>query len=67
MLDDFVASREREGELAKVVGERRRAIAAIAADVRPLVPLIRVGQRKLMRARRPVAAVDPAGRRERNW
>ena len=52
VLDDFVASREREGgKLAEVIGERATAIAAIAADVRTLVPLIRIGQRNKLDAR----------------
>ena len=52
VLDDFVASREREGgKLAEVIGERATAIAAIAAEVRTLVPLIRTGQRTKLEAR----------------
>ena len=52
VLDDFVASREREGgKLAEVIGERATAIAAIAAEVRTLVPLIRTAQRTKLEAR----------------
>jgi uncharacterized protein (TIGR00255 family) len=52
VLDDFVASREREGgKLAEVIGDRATAIAAIAAEVRTLVPLIRTGQRNKLDAR----------------
>ena len=52
VLDDFVASREREGgKLAEVIGERAIAIAAIAAEVRTLVPLIRAGQRSKLETR----------------
>ena len=51
VLDDFVASREREGgKLAEVIGDRATAIAAIAAEVRTLVPLIRIGQRNKLDA-----------------
>ena len=52
VLDDFVAAREREGaRLAAVIVERAGAIAAIAADVRTLVPQIRTGQRQKLEAR----------------
>ena len=52
VLDDFIAAREREGaRLATVIGERAEAIAAIAADVRTLVPQIRAGQRAKLEAR----------------
>ena len=52
VLDDFVAAREREGaRLAAVIAERGGAIAAIAADVRTLVPQIRTGQRQKLEAR----------------
>ena len=52
VLDDFVAAREREGaRLATVIAERAAAIAAIAADVRTLVPQIRAGQRHKLEAR----------------
>ena len=52
VLDDFVAAREREGaRLAAVIAERAGAIAAIAADVRTLVPQIRTGQRQKLEAR----------------
>jgi uncharacterized protein (TIGR00255 family) len=62
MLDDFVASREREGgKLAVVIGERADAITRIAAEVRTLVPLIRAGQRQKLEARLAdlPQAVDP--------
>ena len=52
VLDEFVASREREGgKLAAVIGERVDGIARIAADVRTLMPAIRVGQRTKLEAR----------------
>ncbi len=52
LLDQFVAGREREGEkLALVIGERVDAIAARAAEVRALIPLIRAGQRQKLDAR----------------
>ena len=52
VLDDFVAAREREGgKLAQVIAERADAIEKIAADVRGLVPQIRVGQRQKLEAR----------------
>ena len=52
VLDDFVAAREREGaKLAAVIVERADAIAAIAAEVRVLVPQIRAGQRQKLEAR----------------
>ena len=52
VLDDFVEARAREGaRLATVIGERADAIAAIAADVRTLVPRIREGQRAKLAAR----------------
>ncbi len=52
VLDDFVATREREGgKLAVVIGERADAIARIAAEVRTLVPQIRIGQRQKLDAR----------------
>lgn len=52
MLDDFVAAREREGgKLAQVIAERADAIGKIAAEVRGLVPQIRVGQRQKLEAR----------------
>ena len=52
VLDDFVAAREREGaRLAAVIAERAGAIAAIAADVRTLVPQIRTGQRQKLETR----------------
>jgi uncharacterized protein (TIGR00255 family) len=52
VLDDFIAAREREGSnLAAVIGERAEAIARIAAEVRTLVPQIRLGQRSKLEAR----------------
>jgi uncharacterized protein (TIGR00255 family) len=52
VLDDFLAAREREGaKLADAILERVGAIAAIAAEVRTLVPLIRAGQRQKLEAR----------------
>ncbi|RZA21582.1 MAG: YicC family protein [Lysobacteraceae bacterium] len=52
VLDEFVAAREREGgKLAAVIGERADAITRIAAEVRTLVPQIRVGQRQKLEAR----------------
>ena len=52
VLDDFVAAREREGaKLAEVISDRADAVAAIAAEVRTLVPLIRAGQRQKLEAR----------------
>jgi len=52
VLDEFIASREREGaKLAAVIGERIDGIAAIAADVRTLMPLIRAGQELKLQTR----------------
>ncbi|MFD0739191.1 YicC/YloC family endoribonuclease [Lysobacter koreensis] len=52
VLDEFVASREREGsKLAAVIGERVDGIARIAAQVRTLMPQIRTGQRSKLEAR----------------
>lgn len=52
VLDEFVASREREGsKLAAVISERVDGIARIAAEVRTLMPVIRVGQRAKLEAR----------------
>jgi uncharacterized protein (TIGR00255 family) len=52
LLDQFVASREREGEkLAQAIGERVDALSARAAEVRELIPLIRAGQRLKLEAR----------------
>jgi uncharacterized protein (TIGR00255 family) len=52
VLAAFVAAREREGAaLAAGIRERVDAIAAIAADVRVLVPVIRAGQRQKLEAR----------------
>lgn len=51
-LDDFIAAREREGaKLAGVIAERGDAVAAIAAQVRSLVPVIREAQRARLSAR----------------
>ncbi|RNF86505.1 YicC/YloC family endoribonuclease [Montanilutibacter psychrotolerans] len=51
-LDEFVAAREREGgKLAAVIGERVDGIARIAADVRTLMPQIRIGQRTKLETR----------------
>jgi uncharacterized protein (TIGR00255 family) len=52
VLDEFVAAREREGAgLAAAIGERVDGIAAIAAQVRELMPVIRAGQRQKLDAR----------------
>ena len=52
VLDEFIASREREGaKLAAGIGERIGGIAAIAADVRTLMPLIRAGQELKLQTR----------------
>lgn len=52
VLDEFVASREREGgKLATVISERIDGIAAIAAEVRGFMPAIRAGQRTKLEAR----------------
>lgn len=52
VLDEFVASREREGaKLAAVIGERVDAIAGIAAEVRGFMPAIRAGQRTKLEGR----------------
>lgn len=52
VLDEFVASREREGgKLAVVIGERIDAIARIAGEVRTLMPAIRTGQRLKLETR----------------
>ncbi len=46
VLDEFIAAREREGgKLATGIAERVDAIAAIAGQVRELMPVIRTGQR----------------------
>ena len=61
LLDQFVAGREREGDkLATAISERVDAIAARAAEVRELIPLIRAGQRQKMDARLADLA-QPAG------
>lgn len=52
VLDEFVASREREGgKLAAVIIERVDAIARIAGEVRTLMPAIRTGQRVKLETR----------------
>lgn len=52
VLDEFVQAREREGaKLAQAIVERLDGIAAIAAQVRECVPLIREGQRTRLEAR----------------
>lgn len=52
VLDRFVAMREREGaKLSAAIAERVDGIAAIAADVRTLMPAIRAGQRQKLQAR----------------
>ncbi|GAB3748781.1 YicC/YloC family endoribonuclease [Lysobacter olei] len=52
VLDEFVAAREREGaKLAAVIIERVDGIAAIAVEVRQLMPAIRAGQRAKLEAR----------------
>ncbi|KQY55028.1 YicC/YloC family endoribonuclease [Lysobacter sp. Root494] len=52
VLDEFVASREREGgKLATVIIERVDAIARIATEVRALMPTIRTGQRLKLETR----------------
>ncbi len=52
VLDAFIQAREREGgNLAAVITERVDGIAAIAGEVRELVPLIRAGQRTRLETR----------------
>jgi len=52
VLDDFVAARGREGAaLAAAIAERVDGIAAIATEVRGLMPVIRSGQRQKLEAR----------------
>ncbi len=52
VLDAFVQAREREGgKLATVISERVDGIAAIAEQVRELVPRIRSGQRTRLETR----------------
>ena len=52
VLDEFVAAREREGaKLAEVIDERVDGIARIAAEVREIMPAIRIGQRTKLEAR----------------
>ena len=62
LLDQFVGAREREGEkLAVAINERVDALAACAAEVRELIPVIRTGQRQKLEARLADIAqnVDP--------
>lgn len=62
LLDQFVSAREREGEkLAVTITERVDALAACAAEVRELIPVIRTGQRQKLEARLADIAqsVDP--------
>ena len=62
LLDQFVGAREREGEkLAVAINERVDALAACAAEVRELIPTIRIGQRQKLEARLADIAqnVDP--------
>jgi len=52
VLDDFIAARGREGAgLAAAIAERVDGIAAVAEQVRGLVPAIRAGQRQKLEAR----------------
>ncbi len=52
VLDEFVASREREGaKLSAVIGDRIDGIARIAGEVRTLMPAIRAGQRSKLESR----------------
>ncbi|MGX5731012.1 YicC/YloC family endoribonuclease [Pseudoxanthomonas beigongshangi] len=52
VVDQFVAAREREGQkLVAAILERVDAIAARAAEVRELLPLIRAGQRQKLETR----------------
>ena len=66
VLADFIAAREREGAaLAAGIRERVDAIAAIANEVRTLVPVIRAGQRQKLEARlADLAQPADAGRLE---
>ncbi|ROU04663.1 YicC/YloC family endoribonuclease [Lysobacter enzymogenes] len=52
VLDEFVASREREGgKLAAAIGERVDGIERIAGEVRTMMPAIRAGQRAKLETR----------------
>ncbi|SKC55152.1 YicC/YloC family endoribonuclease [Pseudoxanthomonas indica] len=52
LVEQFLSSREREGQkLAAAIQERVDGIAARAAEVRELIPLIRAGQRQKLEAR----------------
>ncbi|BDU17957.1 YicC/YloC family endoribonuclease [Lysobacter auxotrophicus] len=52
VLDEFVRAREREGgKLAAVISERVDGIAALAAQVRAMMPQIRAGQRTKLETR----------------
>ena len=60
VLDEFIAAREREGaKLAQAIVDRADAIAAQAAEVRTLLPLLRVAQRDKLQAR--LAEFAPQG------
>ncbi|MDQ3289372.1 MAG: YicC family protein [Pseudomonadota bacterium] len=62
VLDEFVASREREGaKLAAVIGERIDGIATIAAEVRTLMPAIRAGQQLKLETRMADVAKSAGG------
>ncbi len=69
VLDEFIAAREREGaKLAQAIVERADAIAVQAAEVRALLPALRVAQRDKLHARLaefvPQGAALEAGRIE---
>jgi uncharacterized protein (TIGR00255 family) len=52
LVEQFLAAREREGQkLVAAIQERVDAIAARAAEVRELIPLIRAGQRQKLETR----------------
>ena len=52
VLEDFIAAREREGgKLVAAILERVDGVAAIAAEVRTLMPMIREGQQAKLQAR----------------
>ena len=55
LVEQFLASREREGQkLAAAIQERVDGIAARAAEVRELIPLIRAGQRQSSKRAWPI-------------
>ncbi|MEP6633211.1 MAG: YicC/YloC family endoribonuclease [Luteimonas sp.] len=66
VLDQFIAAREREGaNLAQAILERVDGVARHAADVRALMPIIRVAQRSKLEARlADLAQPADAGRLE---